>query len=210
MMRRFVALLLTIAAAACGGERGAGAGGTVTVGMRADFQPINAITAGDQYTVELINYALFTPLVQYDEQLNVRPHLAERWDMTDQDITFYLRRDVLWHDGRPVTAEDVKFTFDMAKDPAAGSLIGSAYLPMVESAEVVDSYTVRFQFVRPHAQALEDFWWAPMPKHLLENVSAAEMRNAPFNRQPVGSGPYKFSLWQANQRLILEPNEQYP
>lgn len=214
-MRRIAALLVCVLWVACGGDNGGGTqgggeGGTVTVGMRADFQPINSITAGDQYTVELINYALFTPLIQYDEKLGVRPYLAERWDMTANDITFTLRRDVKWHDGRPVTAEDVKFTFDMAKDPAAGSLIGSAYLPMVKSAEAVDSYTVKFTFVGPHAQALEDFWWAPMPRHLLQNVSGAEMRNAPFNRQPVGSGPYKFSQWQANQRLVVERNPDFP
>ena len=194
---------------ACGGDgreraTAGGQGGTVTTGMRTDFQPINPITAGDQYTVELINYALYTPLIQYDEKLGVRPHLAERWDMTDTSVVFMLRRDVKWHDGRPVTADDVKFTFDLAKDPATASLIGSAYVPMVQSAEVVDSYTIRFRFVQPHAQALEDFWWAPAPKPLLENVTAQDMRNAPYNRQPVGSGPFKFSQWHANQRLIVE------
>lgn len=214
-MRRFIALCAFLVTA-CGGSDsgnaggGGGEGGTVTVGMRADFQPINAVTAGDQYTVELINYALFTPLVQYDEKLGVRPYLAEKWTMTANDITFNLRRDVKWHDGKPVTAEDVKFTFDLAKDPAAGSLIGSAYLPMVKTAEVVDSYTVKFTFTGPHAQALEDFWWAPMPKHLLQNVTAADLRNAPFNRQPVGSGPFKFAQWEANQRLVLERNPNFP
>ncbi|HEY0304659.1 MAG TPA: ABC transporter substrate-binding protein, partial [Longimicrobiales bacterium] len=206
------AVAFVLLAAACGGDGGAGGenGGTVSVGMSADFQPINSITAGDQYTVELINYALFTPLIQYDENLGVRPYLAERWDMTPNDITFHLRRDVKWHDGRPVTADDVKFTFDAAKDPAAGSLIGSAYLPQVKTAEVVDSFTIKFSFTQPHAQALEDFWWAPMPRHLLQTASAAEMRNAAFNRQPVGSGPYKFAQWQANQRLIIERNPAFP
>ena len=211
-----VAWLVAVSFAACGGDSGGGGGaaggkgGTVTVGVRSDFQPINPITAGDQYTIELINYALFTPLVQYDEKLGVSPHLAEKWTLTDNDVTFNLRRDVKWHDGKPVTAEDVKFTFDLAKDPASASLVGSAYLPMVKSAEVVDSYTVRFTFVGPHAQALEDFWWAPAPKHLLQNVSAADMRNAPYNRAPVGSGPFKFAEWQANQRLIIERNPAYP
>ena len=130
---------------ACGGGgdagdgNGAAAGGSVTVGMRADFQPINPVTAGDQYTIELINYALFTPLIQYDEKLGVRPYLAEKWDLTENGVTFNLRRDVKWHDGKPVTADDVKFTFDLAKDPASGSLIGSAYLPQVKTAEVFDS-----------------------------------------------------------------------
>lgn len=210
-----VVAAVMIALAACDSEDNGntgegGSGGTITVGMRNDFQPINPITAGDQYTIELINYALFTPLLQYNEKLEPVPHLAEKWALSDTSVTFTLRRDVKWHDGQPVTAEDVKFTFDMAKDPASASLIGSAYLPMVKTAEVRDSFTIHFTFLEPHAQALEDFWWAPAPKHLLENVSAADMRNAPYNRAPVGSGPFKFSQWQSNQRLIVERNPDYP
>ena len=86
---------------------------------------------------------------------------------------FRLRRDVRWHDGVPVTAEDVEFTFDLAKDPTTASLLASAYLSQVESAMVVDSFTIRFDFTRPHAQAIEDFWWAPVPKHLLEGFPPA-------------------------------------
>lgn len=217
-MRRISLGCLVIGALtlACGGgdggknAGGGGDGGTVTVGMRTDFQPINPITAGDQYTIELINYGLFTPLVQYDENLKVTPYLAESWDMTDTAVTFHLRHDVKWHDGQPVTAEDVKFTFDMAKDPSSASLLGSAYIANVKSAAVVDSYTVHFTYTQPHAQALEDFWWAPAPRHLLQGSTAQEMRNAAFNRNPVGSGPFKFSQWQANQRLVVERNPDFP
>jgi peptide/nickel transport system substrate-binding protein len=69
---------------------------------------------------------------------------------------------------------------------------------------------VRFTFVRPHAQAVEDFWWAPAPKHLLEGVAPSDMQNAPYNRNPIGSGPFKFGEWTANQRLILERNPDFP
>ena len=212
--RRVAALLLSvlvILAAACGREAAPRAGGTVIVGMRADFAGFNPITNTAQYTDELIKYALFTPLIQYDENLQVRPYLAESWEMLgDTGVVFSLRRDVRWHDGRPVTAEDVKFTFDLAKDPATGSLIGSAYITEVARAEVVDSYTVRFTFARPHAQALEDFWWPPVPKHLLEGIPPEDLRNAPYNRAPVGSGPYRFMEWRANERLVLEPNPDFP
>jgi peptide/nickel transport system substrate-binding protein len=212
-LQPWTAFFLLLALLACGGGERAGTttGGTIVVGMRADLGGLNSITYSDQYTYELINYALFTPIVQYDQNLEVRPYLAESWELTgDTGVVFKLRRDVRWQDGKPVTAEDVKFTFDRAKDPAAASLVGSAFLANVDRAEVTDSFTVRFHYVRPHAQALEDFWWAPMPKHLLENVGAAELRNAPFNRQPVGSGPFKMVEWQANQRMVLEPNPAFP
>jgi peptide/nickel transport system substrate-binding protein len=212
-LHRSFAVICTVWLLACGGDRSRAnvAGGTIVVGMRSDLGGLNPVTYSDQYTYELINYALFTPIVQYDEQLQVKPYLAESWELTgDTGVVFKLRRDVRWLDGKTVSAEDVKFTFDRAKDPAAASLVGSAFLADVDRAEVIDSFTVRFHFARPHAQALEDFWWAPLPKHLLENVSPAELRNAPFNRQPVGSGPFRLVEWQANQRMVLEPNPAFP
>jgi len=206
------ALVALHALAACGGEVGPAGGGTIVVGMRSDFGGFNPITNSDLYTGELINFALFTPLVQYDADLNVVPHLAQSWqEHGDTAVVFELRRDVRWHDGRSVTAEDVVFTFERAKDPQTTSpLLGPVFLQHVAAAQVIDSFTVRFRYARPHAQALEDFWWAPVPRHLLETIPAAELRNAAFNRQPVGSGPYRLVEWRAAERLVLERNPDYP
>jgi peptide/nickel transport system substrate-binding protein len=203
-------LVLMAVAAACGPSPDR-PGGTIIVGARTDFGGMNPITNTGLTTDHLMKYGLFTPLIQYDEDLNPRPHLAESWEMEgDTAVTFRLREDVHWHDGQPVTAEDVKFTFDMAKNPETASLLASAYLAEVASAEVLDAHTIRFTFVRPHAQALENFWWPPVPRHLLEGVAPADMMNAPFNRRPVGSGPYRFREWRANERVVLERNEGYP
>ncbi len=186
-------------------------GGTVIVGMRTDFGGLNPITNSSLTTDHVMKFGLFTPLLQYDEDLNPSPHLAESWELHgDTAVTFTLRDDVRWHDGQPVTAEDVKFTFDMAKQPETASLLASAYLAPVASAEVIDPRTIRFRFAYPHAQALEDFWWPPVPRHLLEGIAPAEMANAPFNRRPVGSGPYRFREWRANERIVLERNDDYP
>ena len=210
-----VALIGATVLGGCGGgERSStagGGGGTIVVGMRTDLGGMNPVTYGDQYTYELINYALFTPLVQYDSTLAIKPYLAESWELTgDTGVVFHIRRDVRWQDGKPVNAEDVKFTFDLAKTPETASLVGSAFLAEVDRAETVDSFTIRFHFARPHAQALEDFWWAPLPKHLLSNVKPVELKNAPFNQQPVGSGPFKLVEWQHNQRMVLERNPDFP
>ncbi|MCI0436525.1 MAG: ABC transporter substrate-binding protein [Gemmatimonadetes bacterium] len=201
--------LLAAAAIGCGGD--SGRGGAIVVGMRSDFGGFNPITTTDQYGGELINYALFTPLVQYDDSLGIRPHLAESWEAWgDTAMVFHLRQDVHWHDGVRVTAADVVFTFERAKAPETASLLGQAFLADVASAEAIDSFTVRFHYVRPHAQALEDFWWAPAPRHLLESVAPADLRSAPYNRQPVGSGPFRFVEWRANERVVLEPNPDHP
>lgn len=212
---------VVVALAACGGEKpreraaAPGApvtkGGTVAIAMSSDFQALNPILATDQYTNELIQYGLYTPLIQFDSALNAVPYLAESWEMLgDTGVVFHLRKDVRWHDGQPVTAEDVKFTFDMAKDPATASLLAEAYLGFVDRADVLDPYTVRFHFTQPHAQAIQDFWWAPAPKHLLQGIPPAELRNAEFNRHPVGSGPYHFAEWRSGDRLVVERELLFP
>src|SRR5690606_31092876 len=135
--------------------------------------------------------------------------LAESWELDDEGVTFRLRGDVRWHDGQPVTAEDVLFTFELAKDPESASLLESAYLTMVESASVIDALTIRFEFVAPHSQPMQAFWWAPLPRHLLGDVQPAQLTQAPFNRQPVGSGPFRFVSWTAGQQVVFEANEEY-
>jgi peptide/nickel transport system substrate-binding protein len=202
-------VLLAIALVAGCGER-AGSD-TVVVGMRSDFSAINPVTSSSYYTNQLINYALFTPLIQYSAELQPEPWLASSWELHgDTAITFRLRTDVRWHDGRPVTAGDVAFTFELAKNPESASLLATAFLADVASARVSDDSTITFRFTRPHAQALEDFWWAPIPSHLLRDVPAAELANAPFNRAPVGSGPFRFGEWRPNDRLILLSNPSFP
>ncbi|UCC84071.1 MAG: hypothetical protein JSW46_03835, partial [Gemmatimonadota bacterium] len=134
----------------CGGEGGgadiasadATLGGTAIVAFNADMGRFNPLVNTDQNTNEVIYYMLFTPLVQYDERFEARPHLAQSWDLEPGGVTFRLNRDVRWHDGRPVTSSDVAFTFERAKHPETASVLSSAYLELVESAEAIDSFTV--------------------------------------------------------------------
>lgn len=210
-----------LAACGGGGDAGGGAGGGAPGGppqtggmavaaVTSDFQSFNPVVNTHATTDDVIRFMLFTPLIQYDAKLNAVPWLAQSWQLSDSSVVFKLRNDVKWHDGQPVTAEDVKFTFDLAKDTTAASLLGSAYLGLVKSATVVDPYTIRFDFTAPHAQALDDFWWAPLPKHLLKDVPAAQLGQAPYNRQPVGSGPFRFVEWKPNQTLTLGANLDFP
>ncbi len=212
-------LVLAGALAACGGEKkqptrtavAKPRGGTVVVGVRNDFGPLNPIVNTDQYTDELIKYGLYTPLIQFDAKMNPVPYLARSWEMTgDTGIVFHLRHDVHWSDAYLVTAQDVKFTFDLAKNPVTASLLAESYLSKVDRAQVVDSFTVRFHFSQPHAQAIQDFWWPPVPEHVLAKVPPDQMRNADFNRHPIGSGPYHFNMWQANDRLVVERELLFP
>jgi peptide/nickel transport system substrate-binding protein len=211
------ALLAVIALGACGDAADPAAdvgdptpGGTGIVAVTSDFQAFNPVTNTALVTLELINFALFTPLIQYNEDFEPEPWLAESWDLAEDHVVMRLRTDVTWHDGQPVTAEDVVFTFDLAKAPESASLLESAYLTMVRSATALDANTVRFDFDAPHSQPMDGFWWAPLPRHLLEGVAPAQLAQHGFNRNPVGSGPFRFVSWDAGQQVTLEANDRFP
>ncbi len=195
----------TLAAAAlllagCGGDEAgeATAGpGPLVVAYRADLQTLDPVTSTDQNANDVIRSLVFTPLVAFDSAFEARPWLAESWTLTDTSVVFRLRDDVRWHDGEPVTAADVKFTFDLATDPAAASPLAAAYLGSVASATVLGPHEIRFTFTAPHAQPLQDFYWPPVPQHVLEGVEPSELSRHPFGRDPVGSGPYRLVGWDA-------------
>ncbi len=207
-----------VAIAACGdrdaGDRAEGeapdSGGTAVVALSADLDNMNILAANGRYTQEVLRYVLFLPLLQYDDKLGYQPVLAESFDFNgDTAITFKLRHDVFWHDGQKTSAYDVAFTFQRAADtltafPNADWLIGWG------TPQVVDSFTVRFPLQRV-TDPLAGIALLPiMPRHLLEATPAAELANAPFNKKPIGNGPFKFVEYRANDRWVFEANERFP
>ena len=185
-------------------------GGTVVVAGPTDLDFANPLLAASKYTQELIRYALFMPLIRYDSTLAYAPALAESWELIgDTAVEFRLRRDVHWHDGPPTTAHDVAFTFDRALDPVT-TYPNSDYLAAWTGVEVVDSYTVRVKF-RPHAAALAPFpFMAIAPRHLLDSIPAERLRQAAFNKAPVGNGPFRFVSYAANDRWTFAANDSFP
>lgn len=210
--RRALALLalLWIGCVACGGGGGGDeAAAPLILGYTADLQTLNPLVSTDQNANDLIYHLLFTPLVTYDSTYRVRPWLAAGWELEGESVVFTLREDVRWHDGEPVTADDVKFTFDMAKDERSGSPLGAVYLADVTGAEVLDAHRIRFTLASVGSQPLESFYWAPVPRHLLEGVPPEELSRHPFGRSPVGSGPYRLIRWQAGEQLVFEGNDAF-
>jgi len=221
-------LLLLAACTDTGGGSGAGRppadsvpdslryGGTVTVGSYSDLQTMNSLVTADAYSGSIQRDLLFMPLVQYDEKLNFVPRLAERWDTTrvkpdTLELTFHLRSDVRWHDGRPVTARDVAFTYARARDSATAYPNASSFDFYDPRAVVVDDHTIRFRF-RPHADFL-DAWYQlpPMPEHVLGNVPPAQLATHPFGtRSPVGNGPFRFVRHVPGREWVFEANPDFP
>ncbi len=197
-------------AAGCGDSAGPRGSAPLVVAYQADLQTLNPVVSTDQNANDVIYSMLFTPLVAFGPDYEVEPALAESWELTDSTVTFRLRDDVSWHDGEPVTAGDVAFTFELAKTPEAASPMASAYLSSVASAEVLGPHRVRFRFSEPHADPLQDFYWPPVPSHRLADVPPAELAEHPFGRDPVGSGPYRLVEWRAGDALEFRRVDSFP
>ena len=185
-------------------------GGTVVIANVSDLDNLNSLVASEKYTQEVNRYVLFLPLLRYQPDLTYEPALAERWELGgDTAAVFHLRRDVRWHDGRPTTSADVLFTFARARDPETG-FPNADYFALWSTVTAPDSFTVRFTFA-PHTEPLAGLPFLPVvPAHLLDSIPAARMRQASFNRQPVGNGPYRFVEYRANERWVFEANPDFP
>jgi peptide/nickel transport system substrate-binding protein len=185
-------------------------GGTVVIVAADDLDAANSLVTQNRYAQELVRDALFLPLIRYGPRLELEPALARSWELTgDTGAIFTLRDDVLWHDSARTTAFDVEFTFDRAKDPAT-RFPGAADFARWTDAEVLDSFSVRFRW-DPHADALAALPFLPiMPRHVLDTVPADGMARTPFNRNPVGNGPFRFVEYIANDRWVFAANTDFP
>jgi peptide/nickel transport system substrate-binding protein len=154
---------------------------------------------------------IYDGLVKLDKDLNLAPAMAESWTYSRDclELTFKLRRDVKWHDGRPFTADDVVFTYQAMINPKTPAPFKEGFL-LVKDVEALDPYTVRVRYDKPYARAVETWGTYILPKHLLESFAAAgTLRESPQNSRPVGTGPYRFQEWKPGEKVVLVANPDY-
>jgi peptide/nickel transport system substrate-binding protein len=137
--------------------------------------------------------------------MNIVPWLAEKWDISEdgKNYTFQLAKGVRFHNGREMTAEDVKFSFERILDPNTGSR-RRANLEVIDSIEVLDSHLVKVNLKNrfsPFLAYLVGAYGAIIPKESLDSEGKVS--------HPVGTGPYKFIEWVKNDHLSLDKNQDY-
>jgi len=204
------AWLLSAALVSCQRDSGRGAaaesgkaGGTVVVSVPADVEtlfPPFALANQSKLAIDL----LFDRLSEIGDSLNTigdagfRPQLADRWTWASDSlsIAFHLNPQARWHDGVPVRASDVRFTYEMYRDSVVGADVRSQ-LSTIDSVTVRDSLTAVFWFSRrdPEQFFNATYQMYICPAHLLDRIPPANLRSADFGRHPVGSGRFRFMSW---------------
>jgi len=190
-------------------------GGTLVWGIITE--PPHLVGAGPPtWVYQQVTQHIYNTLVRWNpEKWEWEPELAESWEVKVDEkgrmiITFHLVRNATWHDGKPFTSADVKFTYEEIA-PLFNSFIAAMMRDYVEAIETPDNYTVVFIFKHPWAPAFYPGIFCGcatgiMPKHLYEGT---DILHNPYNMKPVGTGPWKFKEWKRGEYIILERNENY-
>ena len=160
----------------------------------------------------------YEPLAAWDRDGNLVPVLASELPDLEKDtlshdgksVTWKLKPNVKWHDGEPLTADDLVFNWQYVTDPATAAVTIGTYKDM--TVEKIDNLTIRVHFEKP-----TPFWANPfvgqrgniIPKHLFEAYKGAKSREAPANLKPVGTGPYRFVSFSPGDLVRGELNPDY-
>jgi peptide/nickel transport system substrate-binding protein len=193
-----------------------GYGGTYVEGIAGFPHRLNPLLSGYDDAEHDVCALLFSGLTRMNANGEVEPDLAQ-WDAPSLDgltYVFHLRQDARWHDGTLVTADDVIFTVGLLQDPnfPGPPEMGSDVWRTVK-VEKVSNFTVRFTLAEPYAPFLDYTTFGLLPKHLLEGTRAANLLTAPFNLQPVGSGPFQLEEIEVEEgtitSMVLKPSTHY-
>ena len=193
-----------------------GSGGTYVEGIAGYPQYLNPLLSGynevDRDTCAL----MFRGLTRLNERGEVEADLARGWEVTLDGLTytFYLRSNAYWHDGNPLTADDVVFTIGLLQDgdfPGPPELGAGVWQGV--KVEKVDRRTVRFTLPEPYAPFLDYTTVGILPSHLLRGIQAATLPAAQFNLNPVGCGPFQLEEIEVEDGMItsmvLERSSRY-
>jgi len=174
---------------------------------------INPVLAQVNDTDRDITRLIYSGLVKYTKEGRLVEDLAESYSIENNTIyKFILRENIQWHDGKPLTSDDVVFTIKLIQDPKYASPIRSNWQGV--EVENPDERTVIFKLTSAYSPFLENATVGILPKHIWENISPKSFVLTEENLKPIGSGPYKFNKFQKDKdgnikSYALKSNEKY-
>ncbi len=211
---------LALLVAGCNGSLGdAGGERTVVVAYSVDIQGVNELTTQLTTIMEALIYqAMFLVLVEEqpdyeDGPPSFKPQLAERYEFSADrlQLTFHMRDDVKWSDGAPVTAEDVRWTWQAQVHPEVAWGYAEAK-KWITDVEVADPHTVIFHFSKAYSGQLQDATLGTvLPKHAWSQLPFEEWRqnNQWFVDHLVVNGPFTLESWEPQQRVVIRRNDSF-
>lgn len=190
-------------------------GGVYSEALVGKFQRLNPVLDYYNAADRELNRLLFSRMITFEERGIPKLELVETYGIS-QDGTIYnitLRPDVKWHDGKPLTTNDILFTINMIRD-------GEGVVPedirsfwTEVDVKTLSETTIQFRLEEPFAPFLDYLSFGILPEHLLGTLSFEQMIDSGFNLQPVGSGPYAFEglITENNQikGVVLRANQDY-
>lgn len=189
------------------------AGGAFIEGVLGAPQFLNPLLSDNVPLDRELNSLIFDGLTRYGKSGELEPALAESWSVSEDGltVTFTLKEGMLWHDGEPVTAADVAFTYGLLQADAYPGATAVRDLWQSVTIQQLDERTISFTLPELYSPFLDATTRAILPSHLLEGETAVSLQTSTFNTAPVGTGPFMVeagSNWQENGRLRLLPNPQ--
>lgn len=189
-------------------------GGNYTEGIIGGPQYINPILSQTNDTDQDISELIFSGLMKYDSKGNLVPDLAEKYAIGEEGkvYDFFLRKNILWHDGKSFNADDVIFTFQTIQNPSYKSPLIFNWSGV--EIEKIDDWTIRFKLKNAYVPFLNNATIGMLPKHIWANISPPEFFLSESNIKPIGTGPYKFKKFEKDSRgsiknLHLQANDKY-
>lgn len=188
-------------------------GGAFTEGIIGTPRFINPLLAASDADRDL-TALVYAGLLRATPEGELVPDLAERYEISEdsRSYTFWIKQNAVFHDGAPVTADDVIFTIQKAQDPLIKSVKRANWEGVI--AEKINEREVRLTSKQPYAPFLENATIGILPKHLWKNIDAESFQFNPLNGTPVGAGPYRIVRVDENASRVptavtLAPFEKY-
>ncbi|MCL2025667.1 MAG: peptide-binding protein [Leptospirales bacterium] len=186
--------------------------------LAAEPDTLNPITATDAYSSTISGRIYETLLERNKDTLEMEPKLAESWKVSPNKLRyrFVLKKNIFWSDGVEFTADDVVYSFNTIKDPKVACMPLKGYYNDISECRKIDRYTVEFisaafsdgKAVSPYFLALEFCGTMPIvPKHIFDD--GTDFNTHKNNKEPVGTGPFKFLRWKTGTSIELIRNENY-